>query len=168
MSMKKAFKFVVFKLLSPLPAIKTAYKVTSGDSASRIAKRWGRVNDVWANAKRAIKHPPIWQTIEELEQDWAITSLNRVTVIRNIKWEILLWLVFALATTFPFISMMLSENILMSITLFKIGLGLGWFLFLNLALQKIVIGVWRLEVLVNRNPINLIEFFKGVDKSAAR
>ncbi len=106
-------------------------------------------------AKQALKHPPSWASIEELESAWGITDANRTAVIRRLKWlmvgqAILLFVVLTSLLTID------TNNIIIFATSTIVVLSA-----VACVLTFMTTSMWRYHVLTTRRPVNFVQWLKG-------
>ena len=106
-------------------------------------------------ANTALKRPPQWQNIAELEASWSITDNNRqmtIIALKRFAVGVCALLLLALVAVFS----MQTNSIWVLVTGMVIGLMTVVTLLILLSTS-----IWRIQVLQSREPLNYVDWLLG-------
>ena len=147
-------------VLLPIRAGVSAFKLGRGSGGMTNEERRENAQEFHSRlvgAIRAIKNPPTWQSIEEMEAGWKINDSNRVDEIRGRKVVRGFYLVLLIAALYYLSSFGLSSTLEIILTL-----SVTTALF---AVMSMILSIsWQLHCLEKRDHINFIQYLKGEGK----
>ena len=109
----------------------------------------------FASANAALRHPPEWTDIEELESNWGVDADNRNNVLAALK-RFICGLSFLLVLVLLEMFTMHSDSAWILLASFVIC-----FVTIVTLLVLISTSIWRLYVLEHREPLNYVDWLRG-------